>query len=136
MLYKSKLYDPRTKAREVLLSWARASAYRDRAIEYSKLAQFTPDRNVRNRFIGIARHYRTQAEIERRAANETPSHSGQSQNTINRSHLGSFFTSLAFVFLIAISSATTTIPFDLARASDCLAAPNSPAPKGSHWYTT
>jgi hypothetical protein len=28
----------------------------------------------------------------------------------------------------------TTVPFDLARASDCLAAPNSPAPKGSHWY--
>ena len=26
------------------------------------------------------------------------------------------------------------MPFDLARASDCLAAPNSPAPKGSHWY--
>ena len=26
------------------------------------------------------------------------------------------------------------MPLDLARASDCLAAPNSPAPKGSHWH--
>ena len=36
--------------------------------------------------------------------------------------------------MIIISGTTTTVPFDLARASDCLAAPNSPAPKGSHWY--
>jgi hypothetical protein len=36
--------------------------------------------------------------------------------------------------LIIISGATTTVPLDLARASDCLAAPNSPAPKGSHWH--
>jgi hypothetical protein len=29
---------------------------------------------------------------------------------------------------------TTAAPFDHARADDCLAAPNSTAPKGSHWY--
>ena len=68
MLYKSKRFDPRPKAREVVLTWARASAYRDRAIEYLKLAHLAPARDVRIRFIAIARHYRTLAEIERCAA--------------------------------------------------------------------
>jgi hypothetical protein len=133
MLGVSKLCSPRQKARDVLLRWARASAYEDRAVEYAKMADVAPDRNVRNRFIAITRHYRTLAQIERRAADETASHSHQSQETIVRSHCGSF-TSLAFVLLTIISGATTTVPFDLARAGDCLAAPSSPAPKGIHWY--
>ena len=52
---------------------------------------------------------------------------------IDQNRSGSL-TSFAFVLLIIISGATTTVPFDLARASDCLAVPNSPAPKGSHWH--
>ena len=68
MLGVSKLCSPRPKARDVLLSWARASAYEDRAVEYLKLADLAPDRTVQNRFIAIARHYRTLAQIERRAA--------------------------------------------------------------------
>jgi len=36
--------------------------------------------------------------------------------------------------LTIICSLTTAARLDLALADDCLAAPNSPAPKGSHWY--
>ncbi len=133
MLGVSKRCSPRPKARDVLLSWARASAYEDRAVEYLKLADVAPDLTVRNRFIAIARHYRTLAQIERRAADETASHSHQSQEKIARSHSGSF-TTFTFVLLTVISGATTIVPFDFGRANDCLAAPNSPAPKGSHWY--
>jgi hypothetical protein len=133
MLSVSKRCNPRPKARDVLLTWARASAYKDRAVEYLKLADLAPDRNVRNRFIAIARHYRTLAQIERRVARETSPQTRLSQSTIDQNRSGSL-TSFAFVLLIIISGATTSVPFDLARASDCLAAPNSPAPKGSHWY--
>jgi hypothetical protein len=133
MLYKSKRCDPRPKARDVPLTWARASAYRDRAIEYLKLAHLAPDRNVQKRFIAIGRRYCTLAEFGRRTAAEAASDSHQSQNTVNQNHSGPF-TSFAFVLMIIVSGTTTTVPFDLARASDCLAAPNSPAPKGSHWY--
>jgi hypothetical protein len=133
MLYKSKRCDPRPKARDVPLTWARASAYRDRAIEYLKLAHLAPDRNVQKRFIAIGRRYCTLAEFGRRTAAEAASDSHQSQNTVNQNHSGPF-TSFAFVLMIIVSGTTTTVPFDLARASDCLAAPNSPAPKGSHWH--
>ena len=133
MLGVSKRFNPRPTARDVLLTWARAGTYEDRAAEYLKLAHLARDRNVRNRFLEIARHYRTLAEIERYAADKTAQHSHQSQDTIARSRSGPR-TSFAFVLLIIIFGATTTVPFDFARASDCLAAPNSPAPKGSHWY--
>ena len=133
MLGVSKRFNPRPTARDVLLTWARAGTYEDRAAEYLKLAHLARDRNVRNRFLEIARHYRTLAEIERYAADKTAQHSHQSQDTIARSRSGPR-TSFAFVLLIIIFGATTTVPFDFARASDCLAAPNSPASKGSHWY--
>ena len=133
MLGVSKLCSPRPKARDVLLSWARASAYEDRAVEYLKSADLAPDRTVQNRFIAIARHYRTLAQIERRVARETSPQTRLSQSPIDQNRSGSL-TSFAFVLLIIISGATTTVPLDLARASDCLAAPNSPAPKGSHWH--
>jgi hypothetical protein len=123
MLGVSKLCSPRPKARDVLLSWARASAYEDRAVEYLKSADLAPD----------ARHYRTLAQIERRVARETSPQTRLSQSPIDQNRSGSL-TSFAFVLLIIISGATTTVPLDLARASDCLAAPNSPAPKGSHWH--
>jgi hypothetical protein len=44
------------------------------------------------------------------------------------------FSHFALVLLTIISGVTTAAHLDLARADDCLAAPNSPAPKGSHWY--
>jgi hypothetical protein len=40
----------------------------------------------------------------------------------------------AFVLLLIVSGATILAPFDFARANDCLPAPNSTAPKGTHWY--
>ena len=133
MLYKSKWCELQSKAREVLLTWARAGAYRDRAITYLRLAHLVSDRCVRNRFNAIARHYRELAEIERRVANERVPHNHQLQNTINQSHPRPRH-SFAFILLAIISGTTTTVSFDLGHASDCLPAPNSPAPKGSHWY--
>ena len=133
MLGVSKLCSPRPKARDVLLSWPRARAYEDRAVEYLRMADVAPDRNVQDRFIAIACHYRTLAQIERRVARETSPRTRLSQSPIDQNHRRSL-TSLAFVLLIIISGATTAVPLDLARASDCLAAPNSPAPKGSHWH--
>jgi hypothetical protein len=133
MLQKLKRSGLRPTVRVVLLIWARARAYSDRAIEYLRLAHIASDFNVRNRLIAIARHYCMRADTERRVAHETAPHNRQSQNTIDQSYSGPF-SSFAFVLLIVISGATTAIPFDLAHASDCLPAPNSPAPKGSHWY--
>jgi hypothetical protein len=124
----SKRCSPRPKARDVPFTWARASPYEHRAAYYSKLAHLAP-----GRIIELARHYRTLDKIERRATDKTAQQSHQSQNPINWSRSG-LLTSFAFVFLTIISGAMTTAPFDLARASDCLTAPNSPTPKGSHWY--
>jgi hypothetical protein len=122
----------RPKARDVLLTWARARAYEDRAVEYLKLADVAPDNNIRNRFVAIAGHYRTLAQLERRAVDETASPSHQSQETIVcRSGR---LTSFALVLLTIISGAMVLGPFDFARADNCLAAPNSTAPNGSHWY--
>jgi len=133
MLYKSEPCSLRPKAREVLLTWARTRAHTDRASEYLTLAHLASDPNVRNRCIAIARHYCTLAKIERRATPETALLSHQSQSRTDRNPFRPF-TSFAFFLLIVVSGAITTAPFDLGRASDCLAAPNSPAPKGSHWY--
>jgi hypothetical protein len=128
MLGVSKRCSPRPKAQEVLLTWARASAREDRAVEYPKLAGVVRDLTVRSRFIAFPRQYRSLAQVEGSAADETAS-----QEIIDSGHPGSFRT-FAFVLLTVISGATTITPFDFGRASDCLAAPNSPAPKGSHWY--
>jgi len=57
-------------ARELLLRWARAHAYWDRAAEYSRLARSTSDADVRQRFIVIAQHYRTLARAEERSAEQ------------------------------------------------------------------
>jgi hypothetical protein len=65
MLGVSRRYNPRPTARDVLLTWARASSYEDRVAEYLKLAHLAPDRDGRNRFLELARHCCTLAEIER-----------------------------------------------------------------------
>ena len=128
MLGVSKRCSSRPKPRDALLARVRASAYEDRAADYSKLPHLAHDRLLK-----IARHYRTLAEIERSASDEAAS------RVINR-ETGSTgrsgpLTSFALVFLAIVSGAMmTTRPFNLAHAGDCLAAPNSPAQNGSHWY--
>jgi hypothetical protein len=56
------------RARELLLRWARAHAYWDRAAEYCKLARSASDPDVRQRFVVIAQHCRTLAKAEERSA--------------------------------------------------------------------
>jgi hypothetical protein len=132
MLGVPRQRNSRPKARDVLLTWARSRAYEDRAVEYLKLAGVATDSNIRNRFVAIAGHYRTLAQLERRAVDETASPSHQSQETVVRR--SGRLTSFALVLLTFISGAMVLGPFDFARADNCLAAPNSTAPTGSHWY--
>jgi hypothetical protein len=63
-------------ARELLLRWARAHAYWDRAAEYWKLARSASDADVRQRFIVIAQHYRTLAKAEERSAEQAGARRG------------------------------------------------------------
>jgi hypothetical protein len=58
------------KARDVLIGWARAREYLDRATAYRKLAHATPDPAVRDRFTTIAQHYRALAVAERSIADQ------------------------------------------------------------------
>src|SRR5271167_4802398 len=44
------------------------------------------------------------------------------------------FRSIALVAALLISGVGVTVPSATARADDCLIAPNSAAPQGSHWY--
>ncbi len=57
-------------ARELLLIWARAHAYRDRATAYLDRARSASDADVRDRFVVIAQHYRTLAKAEERSAEQ------------------------------------------------------------------
>jgi hypothetical protein len=41
---------------------------------------------------------------------------------------------IALVSAPFLAGASISMPVDVAHADDCLAAPNSPAPQGSHWY--
>jgi hypothetical protein len=54
----------RPKARDVLVSWARATEYRNREAGYLRRARFASDPQSQNRLTTIARHYRSLAEIE------------------------------------------------------------------------
>jgi hypothetical protein len=65
--------------------------------------------------------------------NQAPSQNHQSDETIGRNRSRPFIRS-ALVLLTILSSMTNVAPFGHARADDCLAAPNSTAPRGSHWY--
>jgi hypothetical protein len=60
------------RARDVLVSWARAQDYRKREANYLALAQSAPDSDARNRLVTIARHYRSLAEIEQSIADQRP----------------------------------------------------------------
>jgi hypothetical protein len=93
MLGVSNWYNPRPKARDVLLNAARVCPYADRAT----------------------------------------SQNHRSEEIVARSH-SRRFSRFALVILAVGLAATTAASFDLSRADDCLNAPNSTAPKGSHWY--
>jgi len=54
------------RAREVLRDWARAPGYSKRAAEFLELARCAPLPAVRKRYLKIAEHYRTLAEVEKR----------------------------------------------------------------------
>ena len=54
------------RARDVLRDWARAPGYSNRAAEFLELARCAALPAVRKRYLKIAGHYRTLAEIERR----------------------------------------------------------------------
>ena len=58
------------KAREVLLSWARARKNREQVIRYLKLARFASDSDVRDRVITIASHYRALMQSEERISEQ------------------------------------------------------------------
>ena len=64
------------KARRILISWARAREYRDGETGYLQLARSASDPDVRDRFITIAQHYRSLAEIEQRIADQRPNKNG------------------------------------------------------------
>jgi hypothetical protein len=62
------LSDKRSRARDELFAWTRAQGYWDRAIKHLKLARSASDPDVQQRFMAIARHYRTLAQAEERTA--------------------------------------------------------------------
>jgi hypothetical protein len=53
-------------AQEVLRDWARAPGYSVRAAEFLELARCAPLPSVRKRYLRIAEHYRTLAQVEKR----------------------------------------------------------------------
>jgi hypothetical protein len=58
--------DGKLRARDVLRDWARAPGYSQRAAEFLELARCAPLPAVRKRYLTIAEHYRTLAEVEKR----------------------------------------------------------------------
>jgi hypothetical protein len=56
------------RARDILVSWARAKEYRNREAGFLRLARFAPDSASQNRLVTVARHYRSLAEIEQSIA--------------------------------------------------------------------
>jgi rubrerythrin len=66
----------RPKARDILVSWARAREYRDGEAGYVQLARLASDPDVRDRFIAIAEHYRSLAKIEQSIADQKSTKKG------------------------------------------------------------
>ena len=63
----------RPRARDVLVSWTRTRECRDGEARYVELARSTSDPDVRERFVAIARHYRSLAKIEQSSLAAKPS---------------------------------------------------------------
>jgi hypothetical protein len=102
-------------------------------MKYLYLASSASNRNIRDRYILVARHYWTLVDAERRVANEAGVSYRQSQDGHGFGFTGSF-ASILLVAILLILVAFTTFPFNFAHAEDCLAAPDGPAPQGKHWY--
>jgi hypothetical protein len=64
---------------------------------------------------------------------QAASQNRQSKETITGKR-SKVFSRFPLILLTSIFGVTTAAHLDLARADECRAAPNSPAPKGSHWY--
>jgi hypothetical protein len=62
----------RPRARDILISWTRAREYRDKEASYLQRARSASDPDARERFIGIAQHYRSLAKIEQNIADQYP----------------------------------------------------------------
>jgi hypothetical protein len=58
--------DGKPRARDVLLEWARAPGYSQKAAEFLELARHAALPAVRDRYVKIAEHYRALAEVEKR----------------------------------------------------------------------
>jgi hypothetical protein len=129
----SQRFRPSEEARDLAHAWACPRAYDDRAVEHSKLAARISQRNVQSWLLAISAHYRSRAQSKPRAADEAASQNCQSEATVARNGCR-FWTHFVLVLLPVVLTAMIAAAFDFARAEDCLAAPNSAAPKGSHWY--
>ena len=68
--FQRRQFQPR--ARDILVSWTRAREYRDKEASYLQRAQSASDLDARERFIGIAQHYRSLAKIEQSIADQRP----------------------------------------------------------------
>lgn len=62
----------RPRARDILISWAKAREYLDGETRYLKMANSACEPSVQDRFIAIARHYRSLATIEKSIADQRP----------------------------------------------------------------
>ena len=72
--FPQRKFEP--KARDILISWARAREYRDGEAGYLQLARLASDPAVRDRFIAIAQHYRSLAKIEQNIADQRANKNG------------------------------------------------------------
>jgi hypothetical protein len=62
----------RPRARDILISWTRAREYRESEASYLRLARTTSNLEVRNRYVAIAQHYHSLAQIEQSIADQRP----------------------------------------------------------------
>ena len=72
--FQRRQFQPR--ARDILVSWTRAREYRDKEANYLQLARSASDPDARDRFMGIAQHYRSLAMIEESIADQRPNKMG------------------------------------------------------------
>ena len=74
--FQQRKFQP--KARDILVSWARARECRDGEARYLQLARSASDPDQRDRFAAIAQHYRSLAKIEQSIADQRPNKKGGS----------------------------------------------------------
>jgi hypothetical protein len=67
----------RPRARDILVSATRAREYLQGEAKYLRLARSASIPDVRDRFVTIARHYRSLAKIEQSIADQRPNQKGR-----------------------------------------------------------